>query len=219
MTPDSWDMERLVPSRELRKAVEVLRKGGIVAYPTDTLYGLGACIGNSEAVERIFQIKGRSPGMALPILVSSLEQMWELVTDVPPVAQRIAERLWPGPLTLVLPRSPSVPDAVVGGAPTVAVRWPAHPVPIALIKGAGSPITGTSANLSGRPPAHTASEVVKQLGKRIDFVVRQGPPPGGLGSTILEVTGGYVKMLREGPITLEDVEMACGLSKAQIGSA
>src|SRR3989304_3476220 len=157
-------MERLVPSVELRKAIEVLRKGGVVAYPTDTLYGLGACIGNSEAVERVFQIKGRPSGMALPVLVSSLEQMWELVMNIPPVALRIAERLWPGPLTLVLPRSPIVPDMVVGGASTVAVRWPAHPVPIALINGAGSPITGTSANLSGRPPARTAAEAVEQLG-------------------------------------------------------
>ncbi len=149
--------------KQIKKAISILKKGGVVAYPTDTVYGLGACMTDIAAVDRIFQVKGRPKGMALPVLLAEQKQIAEIVIEVTPSAQRLADEFFPGALTIILPKSDIVPDIITGGGRTVAFRIPNHPVPLALIRGLGKPIVGTSANLSGHPSALTAEEVKPRL--------------------------------------------------------
>ena len=166
--------------KQIKKAISILKKGGVVAYPTDTVYGLGACMTDTAAVDRIFQVKGRPKGMALPVLLADKVQMESIVTSVPLSALRLADEFFPGALTIILPKSDIVPDIITGGGRTVAFRIPDHPVPLALIKGLGKPIVGTSANLSGQPSALTAGEVQAQIGDKIDMVIDGGSCPGGI---------------------------------------
>ncbi len=189
--------------------ISVLKEGGIVAFPTDTVYGLGAGIGNTQAVERVYQVKKRPHGMALPLLLSDVSQIGEVAWPVPQAAWLLAERFLPGALTLVLPKAPSLPDIVTGVGKTVAVRIPAHPIPVALIRGLGTPIIGTSANLSGQPPALTASEVYTQLGDKVDLIIDGGRCPGGRESTIIDLSGDTPVILREGAIPGEELKKIC----------
>ena len=195
--------------QEITRAVEVLRRGGVVAFPTDTVYGLGAGIYLPRAVERVFELKGRPRHQPLPVLVGSLDQVPRLAS-LPPQAVALAGRFWPGGLTLVLAALETVPELVTAGSGTVAVRQPRHPTPLALIEGLGSPITGTSANLSGHPPARTADEVRGQMGGRVDLVLEGGPPPGGRESTVVDLTGKAPLVLREGAIPKEEIEECLG---------
>ncbi|MSQ11971.1 MAG: threonylcarbamoyl-AMP synthase [Dehalococcoidia bacterium] len=200
--------------RQIADAVGALRHGGVVAYPTDTLYGLGADIFNESAVERVFTIKGRPRGMPLPVLLADAEQL-ALVTDlvageVPPLARTLAQEFWPGALTLILPRSPHVPDLITGRGWKVGVRVPDHPVPRELIRRLGSPITGTSANRTGGPDPFTALEVRRQLGDEVDIVVEGGPPPAGHASTVLDLTGPSPRIVRVGAIPKQRLEAVCG---------
>jgi L-threonylcarbamoyladenylate synthase len=192
---------------QVRDGISVLKKGGLVAFPTDTVYGLGACFNNLKAVERIYELKQRPLDVALPLLVADVAQMGE-VAKMPPVALLLARRFLPGALTLVLTRTEIVPDIITGGGETVAVRIPAHPVPIALIRGVDVPIVGTSANITGQSSALTAGEVVSQFGDKIDLVI-DGLCSGGVESTVVDVTGGVVQLLREGAIPREELEQAC----------
>lgn len=194
---------------QVEKGIAVLKKGGLVAFPTDTVYGLGANAYSEAAVRRIFRLKQRSEDKALPLLVADIAQLKELVGPLTPVAELLAHRFLPGALTLVLPRPERVPDIVTAGGETVAVRIPAHPVAIALIRGLGSPIVGTSVNLSGRPSALTADEVRSQFGVRIDLVINGGRCPGGVESTIVDVTGETPRVLREGAISRKELEGVC----------
>lgn len=189
--------------------ISVLKEGGIVAFPTDTVYGLGAGIGNTQAVERVYQVKKRPHGMALPLLLSDVSQIGEVAWPVPQAAWLLAERFLPGALTLVLPKAPSLADIVTGVGKTVAVRIPAHPIPVALIRGLGTPIIGTSANLSGQPPALTASEVYTQLGDKVDLIIDGGRCPGGRESTIIDLSGDTPVILREGAIPGEELKKIC----------
>jgi L-threonylcarbamoyladenylate synthase len=191
--------------KQVERAVTILKKGGIVAYPTDTVYGLGASMDSSLAIERIFAVKGRPRGMALPLLVASREQMTAVARTVPPAAWLLVYNFLPGALTVVLPRSDAVPDIVTGGGETVAVRIPDHPVPLALIRELGHPIVGTSANLSGRPSALTAGEVKAQLGDRVDMIIDGGRSPGGVESTVVDMSGRKPVIRRLGAITLEQL--------------
>jgi L-threonylcarbamoyladenylate synthase len=196
--------------KQIEKGILILRQGGLVAYPTDTVYGLGACAWINRAVEKVYQVKGRSYNIPLPLLLSDISQITEVAESVPPVAWSLIHTFLPGALTLVLPKSGNVPDIISGGGPTVAVRIPDHPVPIALIEGLGAPIVGTSANLSGKPSPLTADEVYSQLGDSIDLIIDGGPCPGGKESTIVDITRKTPEILREGGISKEELEKAWG---------
>ena len=190
---------------EVEKAVRVLRTGGVVAFPTDTLYGLGANVFDPLAIERLFAIKERPAGLALPVLIDDWRQLEMVAAEVPEEAAVLAKRFWPGPLTLVLTKSAAVPDLLTAGAATIAVRMPDHPVPRAIAAALGSPITGTSANVSGRPDPESLQEVKEQLSGRLGFIVGCGPAPAGTASTIVDITNGAPKLLRTGAITLESI--------------
>ena len=187
---------------QVRAGIALLREAGIVAFPTDTLYGLGADFSSSSAVQRVIEIKGRDEQMGLPLLLSDPGDLSLVARDVPEAVWTLAEHFWPGALTLLVPRSPTVPDLVTGGRDSVAVRLPDHPVPRALALGLGRPITGTSANLSGQAAALTAEQVRAQLGAAVDLVIDGGHVPQGLPSTILDATGPVMKLLRQGAVSL-----------------
>ena len=203
------DMLTAKIQKQIEEGISILREGGIVAFPTDTVYGLGAAVSNPEAVAMVYVVKGRPRDMALPLLLADISQISEVAGSVTAVAWRLAEKFLPGALTLVLPRSKSVPDIVAAGGMTVAVRAPNHPVPVALVLGLGAPIVGTSANLSGKPSALTAGEVYAQFGDKIDLVIDGGRCPGGKESTIVDVTGEAPLVLREGAITIEELKKVC----------
>jgi L-threonylcarbamoyladenylate synthase len=198
-------MDSLKPDNEkqIKKAISILKKGGVVAYPTDTVYGLGACMTDIAAVDRIFQVKGRPKGMALPVLLAEQKQIAEIVIEVTPSAQRLADEFFPGALTIILPKSDIVPDIITGGGRTVAFRIPNHPVPLALIRGLGKPIVGTSANLSGHPSALTAEEVKTQIGDTVDMVIDGGRCLGGIESTVVDLSGEKPIIRRQGAIPIE----------------
>ena len=195
--------------QQVEQGISILRQGGIVAFPTDTIYGLGACANLPHAVERVYKVKERPSNMALPLLLADISQISEVASYVPPVAWLLARNFLPGALTLVLLKSSAVPDIVTAGGATVAVRVPAHPVPIALAKGLGAPIVGTSANLSGKPSSLTADEVRSQFGVKIDLIIDGGRCPGGKESTIVDVTGETPVVLREGAISREKLKRVC----------
>jgi len=195
---------------QIEQAIATLRRGGIVAFPTDTVYGLGANAGDDDAVAKIYEAKGRPRHLALPLLLADISQIAEVARDIPDVAWSLAQRFLPGGLTLILHKAPSVSNMVTGGGDKIAVRVPDHPVPIALIQGLGAPITGTSANLSGSPSLLTAEEVYRQMGDRVDLII-DGRCPGGIDSTVLDLTGDMPKVLREGAITRKEIERICGI--------
>jgi L-threonylcarbamoyladenylate synthase len=186
-----------------------LREGGVIAYPTETAYGLGAVIYNRSAVSTVFVVKGRERDQGLPVLIASESQLREVAREIPEVALKLAERFWPGSLTLVLKRHPDLPKAVTGGADTVAVRLPDHPAPQSLISACGSPITGTSANHHGGAEPTSAEEVQRQLGSRISFILDGGPSPIAVPSTILDVTVTPARILRAGPVSIEAIREIC----------
>jgi len=196
-------------SAQIEKGISILKQGGIVAFPTDTVYGLGAWANIHQAVERVYRVKERPRNIALPLLLADISQMSEVASYVPQVAWLLAHKFLPGALTIVLHKSNLVPDIITGGGETVAVRIPGHPVPVALIEGLGAPIVGTSANLSGRPSALTTDEVYSQFGDKIDLVIDGGTCLGGKESTVVDVTGEIPVVLREGVISREELRQVC----------
>ncbi|MCL2149458.1 MAG: L-threonylcarbamoyladenylate synthase [Dehalococcoidia bacterium] len=191
---------------ELARAVAILNKGGVVAFPTDTVYGLGALADNPVAICRVFEIKERPLTQALPLLVADIAQAASVVHTVPAVAQLLMEHFWPGALTLVLPCATWVPKMITAGGSTVAVRVPAHPLTLALMEAVGRPLVGTSANVHGLPSPVTAEEVRAQLSDRVDFIIDGGRTPGGIESTIVDMTVSPPQILRHGMIKREDIE-------------
>ena len=194
--------------KQVEKGIAILKKGGLVAYPTDTVYGIGASADISDAVRRIYKVKKRPLNMAFPLLLAHISQISGVAVNVPPLAWFLAAKFLPGALTLVLYRSNCVSDVVTGGSSKVGVRVPAHPVPIALVSGIGAPLVGTSANLNRHPSAVTAEEVAVQIGSAIDLVIDGGRAPGGIESTVVDVTGESPVILRQGAISLEELENA-----------
>lgn len=180
-------------------AVDVLTQGGVVAFPTDTVYGLGAKAFMKQSVGRLYTIKGREHGKAIAVLIANPEQLGDITQKPSEAAQRLARRFWPGPLTLVLPRHPHIPRSLAPGE-TIGVRMPDHPVALALLKEAG-PLGVTSANLSGEVNASSATEVFSQLNGRIHLIIDGGQAPGGVPSTVLDMTGEMPSILRSGPIS------------------
>jgi len=195
---------------QVEKGVSILKQGGIVAFPTDTVYGLGVGANNQQAVARVYRVKERPRNIALPLLLANISQISEVAEPVPPIAWLLAHNFLPGALTIVLHKSNLVSDIITAGGITVAVRVPAHPIPIALAQGLGAPIVGTSANVSGKPSALTADEVYSQFGNKIDLVIDGGWCPGGRESTIIDVTGEEPIILREGAISREELRRVCG---------
>jgi L-threonylcarbamoyladenylate synthase len=193
----------------LLHALAVLRRGGLVAFPTDTVYGLGALAFNGAAVERIFTAKDRPVEKAIPVLIADPADLEKVTLEVPQAAARLAGRFWPGPLTLVLAKRLDLPEAVSSG-PTVGVRIPDHPVARLLLRSAG-PLAVTSANLSGKPGHSTAQDVLAQLGGRIALIIDGGRTPGGVPSTVVDCAGAEPRIIREGPITKDEIRAELGL--------
>jgi len=195
--------------KQVEQGIAILKQGGVVAFPTDTVYGLGASISIRHAVERVYEVKERPRSMPLPLLLADKSQIAEVAYLVPQIAWRLADKFFPGALTIVLYKSKSVPHIITSGGKTVAVRIPAHPVPVALIQGVGTPIVGTSANLSGKPSVLNAAEVYAQLGDKVDLIIDGGRCPGGKESTIVDLTGETPLILREGAISREKLKQVC----------
>ena len=195
-------------TREIKSAVEKLLYGGVVGVPTDTLYGLAANLFDETALKRIYEIKGRPQKLALPILISNINQLQMVAGKVSEASIKLAHQFWPGPLTLVLPKGDSIPYIATGGLDTIAVRIPNHRVPLAIVDELGLPITGTSANLSGQPDLMTIEAVETKLGNQLDGVLKCGPSPLGIPSTVVDVSKNEVTILREGAITADQI-FAC----------
>jgi len=192
----------------VERAARILREGGLVAFPTETVYGLGADAENGRAVERVFAAKGRPATHPLIVHLARPDQLAHWASDVPAPAWLLAERFWPGPLTLVLRRSGRVPLAVTGGLETVALRVPAHPTALALLAAFGGGVAAPSANRFGSISPTTARHVREELGDRVDFVLDGGACDVGVESTIVDVTADEPRILRPGGITREDLEEA-----------
>jgi len=182
----------------------VLNKGGLVAFPTDTVYGVGTLVFDGPAVESIYRAKDRPIEKAIPVLIGDAEDMEKVGMNIPETAYRLATRFWPGPLTVVIPKKPTLPESVSATA-TVGVRVPDHAVARTLLRAAG-PMAVTSANISGQPSPSTAEEVFAQLGGRIDLIIDGGKTPGGVPSTVIDCTENDLKILRAGPISLEAIK-------------
>ena len=190
----------------LKRALEALGKGDLVAFPTDTVYGVGALAFDRKAVESIYIAKDRPGEKAIPILIGDVEDLKKVCSGLPELALKLAGRFWPGPLTLVVPKHPELSEAVSASG-TVGVRMPDHPVARALLRLAG-PMAVTSANISGRPSPTDAKEVFNQLGGRVALIIDGGKTPGGIPSTVVDCVGAEPKILRVGPIPETQIQEA-----------
>jgi L-threonylcarbamoyladenylate synthase len=202
----------------LEQAAALIREGKLAAFPTETVYGLGANALDAAAVARIFELKGRPPSSPLIVHVSSIAMAREIVAQWPPEADELARRYWPGPLTLVLPKSPKIPDIVTAGLPTVGIRVPAHDVAIALIEAAGVPIAAPSANrFMGISPT-TSEHVLEAFGDELP-VLDGGACPLGIESTVVSISDGKVTLLRPGMISIAEVDASPSGEPSAIGEA
>ncbi len=188
-------------SNAITSALEVLHAGGLVAFPTDTVYGVGALAFDGTAVESIYAAKERPVEKAIPVLIGDSSDLSQVAEEIPMLAARLIARFWPGPLTVLVPKKPSLP-AVISATSTVGVRVPDHEVARALLRLAG-PMAVTSANISSQPSPTTAEDVMAQLGGRIALIIDGGRTPGGVPSTLVDCTGTEIQILREGPIAKE----------------
>jgi len=186
--------------RAIERAILVLSRGGLVAFPTDTVYGLGALAWNPAGVAKLYAAKQRPADKAIPLLLSGLAQLHQVTENLPPTAVRLIAEFWPGALTLILPRSQRVPDVVTAGGDSVAVRVPDQSDGQRLLAGLDAPLAATSANLSGQANPLVAGDVLAQLRGRIDLVLDGGPSPGDIPSTVLDLTSRPPRILRPGPL-------------------
>lgn len=191
----------------IARAVELLQRGGIVAMPTDTVYGIGALLTDAAAIERLYAVKGREHTKSIAVLLAGAEQLPLVAQNASQAALRLAQQFWPGALTLVVPRLPSLPSAL-SQTDTVGVRVPNHPLALQLLTASG-PLAVTSANRSGQPDALTAQDVLAQLDGRIDLVLDGGSTPGAVPSTVVDTIASPPRILRPGPIREADILAAC----------
>ncbi len=194
----------------IQKAAAILRKGGLVAFPTETVYGLGANAFDARACKGIFRAKRRPSDNPLIVHVARVRDVEALAAEIPPVARKLMRRFWPGPLTLVLPKTKAVPSVVSGGLKTVAVRMPKHPVALKLIRAAGCPIAAPSANVAGKPSPTDAQHVLEDLAGRVHAVIDGGSTEHGMESTIVDLSWGVPELLRPGAVTLEQLRKVLG---------
>ncbi len=202
------------PSESIDDAVSALSAGGVIAVPTDTLYGIAAAALDEAAVQRVFDVKQRGQSSPLPLFVSGVEGFDEFGRRVPDVARELAAAFWPGKLTIVVERSPIVPDIVTGGLDTVGLRVPDHPVPREIVARLDSPITATSANVSGQPPLTSADQVFRRLGDRLDLVIDGGQLRPSEPSTVIDVTHTPCRVLRQGAVAPHEIEQVTGIKVA-----
>lgn len=183
----------------ITSALEVLLAGGLVAFPTDTVYGIGALAFDEKAIASIYVAKDRPMEKAIPVLIGEVEDLPKIADEIPMLAAKLIAHFWPGPLTVLVPKKPTLPEAI-SATSSVGVRIPDHEVSRALLRRAG-PMAVTSANISGQPSPRTAQEVFAQLNGRISLILDGGETPGGIPSTLVDCTGSQIQVLREGPIT------------------
>jgi L-threonylcarbamoyladenylate synthase len=195
----------LEDGRALEQAIEALQRGGVIAFPTDTVYGIGASLKHPDALRRIYDLKGRLPDKPLPILISRPEVIDQLSPDVDERLIELAQHFWPGALTVVMPAADHLPAEVKAPDNTIGVRLPNHSIPLTIADHAGGAIAATSANLSGQEAAHTAVEIQDAFGGSIDVILDGGFSPEANASTVIRVMGGEIQVLREGVITAEDL--------------
>ena len=194
----------------IREAAEIIRTGGLVGFPTETVYGLGADALLPEGAKRIYAAKGRPSDNPLIVHIAEFEALDKITADIPPQAKALADAFWPGPLTMILPKADIVPKSTTGGLDTVAIRMPSHPIAKELIRQSGVYIAAPSANLSGRPSPTKAEHVIEDLSGRIDMIIDGGEVGIGLESTIVDLTGDVPMVLRPGYITLEMLREVLG---------
>jgi L-threonylcarbamoyladenylate synthase len=190
-------------------AAQLLRAGELVCYPTDTVYGIGAVATNDEAIRRLYAVKGRSPGKPLPLLVANSLEAME-IADIPPIANQLITRFWPGALTIVFNKLPTFHSAALAKQQTVALRVPDHDLVIDLIRAVRQPITGTSANRAGARAPVSAAEVGFGLGEMVALVIDGGRTPGGVESTVVDVSQGAPRIVRHGAVSRADIEECLG---------
>lgn len=192
---------RDLSASSLREASRVVQEGGVIAFPTETFYGLGAWPFNAHAVQRVFDLKGRALQAApILVLIRSRIDLEALTSEITPTAERLMETYWPGPLTLVFRASGSVPSVLTAGTGTIGIRLSAHADVQHLLAAVGGPLTGTSANRSGQPPAATADDVDRTVGMDVDLILNGGETPGGLPSTVVDTTVAPPRLVREGRV-------------------
>ena len=197
-------------SAEIRRAAEILRAGGLVAFPTETVYGLGADASNEKAVARLYAVKGRPPEHPVIVHFDSMERALAFAREVPDEARTLAKKFWPGPLTLILRRGEKAKDFVTGGQPSVGVRVPSHPVAQALLRAFGGGVAAPSANRFGRVSPTTAAHVRADLGADVDMILDGGAAEVGIESTIVDASGPRLSVLRPGGISKEEIEKVLG---------
>ena len=201
---------KLLTERDIAAAAAILRDGGLLGIPTETVYGLGADGLNAEAVRRIFEAKGRPQDNPLILHIPEASWLERYCHDIPEAAYRLAEKFWPGPLTMILPRRAVVPDEVTCGLDTVGMRCPNHPVTLAIIRAAAIPVAAPSGNLSGRPSPTCARHILEDMDGRIDAIVDGGPCGVGVESTIIDLTASVPRLLRPGGLPLEALRDVLG---------
>ena len=194
----------------LEEAAEILKRGGLVAFPTETVYGLGADALNPEAIKKIFLAKGRPLDNPIIVHIAELRHLEILTKEIPTIARALMERFWPGPLTLIFQKSERVPKEVTGGQETLAVRMPRNKVALALIQAFGGPIAAPSANLSGHPSGTTGRHVLQDLGGKVDMILDAGPVEVGVESTVLDISAQPPTVLRPGAVTIEEFKKIIG---------
>lgn len=205
-----WKVDDSRMEAAIEYSVRLIHSGRVVSFPTDTFYALGADPFNLAAVSEVFRIKGRAPNHPLPLLVSSLDQAADLTSNPPGLFFRLAEKYWPGPLTLVVPASQLIPYKVTGNTGKVGLRCPKASFALELIKAAGRPLTGTSANLTEHPACSTATEVDGQVGRDLPLILDAGPSGGEMASTVVDLCGECPRILRRGLISEEDLQELFG---------
>ena len=201
-------------SNAIEKASETIEKGGIIAYPTETFYGLGVKFDNSAALKKLYEIKRRSQDKALPLIIGEKSVLDRIASSVTGSAEKLANKFWPGPLTLLLPAKQDTSEFITAKTGKVAVRIPGKSFALDLVQSLGFPITATSANISGRPPADNPDDVARFFGEVLDLLVDCGTTPGEKPSTIVDASEEQIRVVREGAITAEEVFAALEISSA-----
>jgi L-threonylcarbamoyladenylate synthase len=190
---------------DLQSVASALNGGGVIAYPTETVYGLGANIFKANAVARIFTIKGRDPQKPISIMISRLADVDEFCDEVPAAAKILMKHYWPGPLTLILKASPALPDYIVSSDKKIGLRFPDHPICSALMRLHADPVTSTSANLTGLPPLARVEEIVEAFGEKLDVIIDCGECAFNQPSTVVDVSGPELRILREGTVAANEI--------------